>query len=176
MAQPRKRQIKLSTLEKQFNDTQKMHTHLINKETGEYVKYNLRFDKQEVEKLISELNEHLLYSQENNIDYFKNDDEFLKYAFYLIIKHFSHFKDEISDKFEDNIKAMNKLLSTGLFEKFYKEVFDMNEVWEVIDKINEIMQLSLKITELENEKRQEILKQVENKEIIKHVSGFDVDA
>lgn len=130
--------IKLSELIEETQKFDVMSTFIIDEEENKVIKFNKYFDNKIVEKLAIEFFEDMQYSINNSYDFFENNDQFLKYELLLIIKHFSHFRDEIGSSFEEKIQAMEILMKIGLFDIFFDEIFDQNQVYHVIERINTI--------------------------------------
>jgi len=157
--------IKLSELKKEYSKLNVMSTYKI-EDTDKIVKFYQRFDVKKIEELIKELYQDISYAKEKDIDFFNNDEEFIKYELFLIIKHFSHFKDEIGETFEEKIEAFNVLISTGLYDLFFDEIFEPSEVYEVLNKVGQVTENAMKLADEEINARKEAQKLVKNKEIL----------
>lgn len=60
------------------------------------------------------------------------------YSLFLCIKYFTHLGDEVSDVFEEQVQQMKMLVDTGYFKEIIEEVFMMEEIMKVHDKMVEI--------------------------------------
>lgn len=127
-----------------------MSTYEIDPVTKKTVKYYEYFDKTKVEKLILELFNDMQYALENDYEFFNSEEQLIKYELLLIIKHFSHFKDEIGETFEEKIMAMEALMKIGLYDIFFDEVFDQNQVADVIHRVNIVAEKAVKAQETIN--------------------------
>lgn len=166
-----KKTLKLSSLEKQFKEDTKLHTYMINPETKECIKYYTKFSEEKIDALIEELYKHSLYAQENDLDVLNNDLSFIDYAMYLVVKHFTHFKDEIGSDFATNIAAHNLLYQSGIYELCHEQLFDQNEVYRVLEKINKISEKTMIDEKLTNKTREQLKKLVTNEEILGKTNG-----
>ena len=154
------------TLSEVLSETQKydvMFTHVLNAEENRVIKYNKYFDAEKIQELILELFEDMQYAVENDIPFFENEEQLIKYEMLLIIKYFSHFKEEIGNNFEEKIVALHALFKTGLFDLFFEELFLENEVVNVMERVNQTAERAVFI---EKEVKEQ-LEKVENKEILK---------
>ena len=154
------------TLSEVLSETEKydvMSTHVLNAEENRVIKYNKYFDTEKVQELIIELFEDMQYAVENDIPFFENDEQLIKYEMLLIIKYFSHFKAEIGESFEEKIQALHALFKTGLFDLFFEELFLENEVVNVMERVNQTAERAVFIEKNMTEQ----LEKVENKEILK---------
>ena len=138
MTAKRQSPIKLKDIIAESNKLDVMSTHVIDSETKKTIKYNKVFDKAKTEKLILELFEDMKYAIEKEYKFFETDDQLIKYELLLIIKYFTHFKDEIGNTFEEKISAMEALMRTGLFDLIFEEVLDKDQVVDVIDQVNKV--------------------------------------
>lgn len=161
----RKSPIKFKELQKEYSKLNIMSTYQID-DTNKVIKFYQRFDEQKKQDLIKELYEDIKYVTDNKIDFFTNDEELLKYELFLIIKHFSHFKDEIGDSFEEKIEALSVLISIGLYDLFFEEIFDSSEVYDVLEKVERTAELSVKALEEQTEIIKDARSKVKNKEIL----------
>ena len=138
MTAKRQSPLKLKDVLSESKKVDVMSTYVIDPETKKTIKYNEYFDKTQVEKLILELFNDMKYSAEKEYNFFENEEQLIKYELLLIIKHFSHFKNEIGDTFEEKIMAMEALMKIGLYDLFFDEIFDHNQVAEVIERVNKV--------------------------------------
>ena len=143
MTVKRQSPIKLKDVIADSNKLDVMSTYVIDSETKKTIKYNKIFDKAKVEKLILELFEDMQYVIENKYKFFESDDQLIKYELLLIVKYFTHFKDEIGETFEEKISAMEALMRTGLFDLIFDEVFDKDQVVDVIEQINKVAERAM---------------------------------
>ncbi len=166
-----KKPLKLKALEKQFKEDTKYHTHIIDPESQQCIKYKIKFPEKDVDALIEELYKHILEAEKAGVEALNNDLAIIDYAMYLIVKHFTHFKDEIGDDFATNVAAHNLLYQSGIYELCHEELFDQNEVFDVLDKINKISNKAIVDEKLTKDVREEVKELVENKEILSDNNG-----
>lgn len=152
---PAKKTLKLKKVIEEKGKINEMSEHVWNAEQNEIIKYNKKFDKSIIEKLTLELFNDMQDAINKKFVYFENEEQLLRYQLILIIKHFSHFKDEIGEAFEDKITALDALESIGLFDLFFEELFDVNEVAIVINKINLVAEKAMVAMEMIEKARQE---------------------
>ena len=143
MTAKRQSPIKLKDVIAESNKLDVMSTYVVDPETKKTIKYNKVFDKTKVEKLILELFEDMQYVIEKKYKFFENDDQLIKYELLLIVKYFTHFKDEIGVTFEEKISAMEALMRTGLFDLIFDEIFNKDQVVDVIEQINKVAERAM---------------------------------
>lgn len=163
----RKSPIKFKELQKEYSKLNIMSTYEI-EDTNKVIKFYQRFDEAKVEELIKELYQDIQYVTDNNIDFFTNDEEFMKYELFLIIKHFSHFKDEIGDSFEEKIEALSVLISIGLYDLFFEEIFDSSEVFDVLHKVERTAELAIRTLDEQSKIIKDAQEQFVNKGVIQN--------
>lgn len=110
---------------------------LTNDETQEGILYNKKFSKTKIDLLIQEFLKDIQSTVEQENEFFKEDSNVTKYIMTLIIKHFSHFKEEIGVNFEDKIAANVVLYDLGLFDLFFDEIFNKDEVDKVMKQVED---------------------------------------
>lgn len=161
---PRQKKISIKTIQAQEADINKLSTYVLNEENNEVIKYYKKFDEKKIQDLLIEAHAKMRYVAEHDeIDYFNNDGQFYEFLTYLTIKYFSHFYDELKESsFEEDIAAMNALVSTGLYRAILNDVFDGNEVNKVIEYMEEFIQSASLAIEAESKLRQSTLEQVQS--------------
>lgn len=164
-SRPRQKTLKLNDLDKKAKKLNQLTTYTIDRKTNEVVKYNEIFDEKKIQELIIELNEHMQYDKKNKIGYFENNQKVIEYIYFLIIKHFSHFKNEIGSQFETNIASFDKLVSLGLFHKFHNDIFDPEQVAKVFDRFYERIEIVSDVIKLDDETKEK-LANLQNKDLI----------
>ena len=135
--------IKLKEIIAQANKLDVMSTYVVDAETKKIIKYNKVFDKSKVEELTLELFEDMQYAIANEYNFFESDEQLIKYELLLIVKYFTHFKDEIGDTFEDKINALEALMRTGLLDIIFEDVLDKDQVVDVIEQINKVAERAI---------------------------------
>lgn len=128
--------IKLKEVLSESKKVDVMSTFIVDPEINKTVQYNKYFNRTQVEELVKELFADMQYAIKNEYEFFENEEQLIKYELLLIIKYFSHFKNEIGETFEDKIMAMEALMKIGLFDLFFDEIFDQNQVADVIERVN----------------------------------------
>ena len=154
MAKKKQTPIKLSTVVADFKKVGKQSTYVLNEEKGEIIKYNEKFDRNLVEKLTLELFNDMQEAISKGYSYFENDEQLIKYELLLIIKYFSHFKDEIGETFEEKMTALEALSAIGLYDLFFDEIFDKDEVAEVVSRVNLVAEKAMIAQEIINKEKE----------------------
>ena len=163
MAKKKQKSISLKSIEKHYKEITKYSTHPLKCQNGEPIKYYSFFTEDKIDDLLKEANMDLVYDVENKLFLISDDDEkFLKYILFLIIKHMTQLRDEISDKLEDKIVLLHKLYNKGVFKEMIEEVFDPSEVSKVIERLVNISLMNERIREIEQEARENIMNSVES--------------
>lgn len=150
MTAKRQSPLKLKDILSESKKVDIMSTYEIDPQTKKTIKYNEYFSKTQVEKLILELFNDMKYAVENGYEFFESEEQLIKYELLLIIKHFSHFKDEIGETFEEKIMAMEALMKIGLYDLFFDEIFDQNQVADVIYRVNVVAEKAISTQEAIN--------------------------
>lgn len=151
----RKKKISLKDITKQYNDVSTPSIHVINEEEGIYIQYYKAFDNKRIEAIMKEAYSNLEFDKEHNLNFFNDDEIFIQYVFFLILKYMTNLRDEIPSTLDKQINIFNQLISIGLFEEMFNNVFDPNEVSKVLERIGTFAQLASQITELEERTRSE---------------------
>lgn len=144
MTAKRQSPLKLKDILSESKKVDVMSTYEIDPETKKTIKYYEYFDKVKIEKLTLELFNDMQDAIEKGYAFFESEEQLIKYELLLIIKHFSHFKDEIGETFEEKIMAMEALMKIGLYDLFFDEIFDQNQVAEVIHRVNVVAEKAVK--------------------------------
>src|SRR5699024_10979420 len=126
---PRQKTITLAQNKKNYSNLAKWSTYVLDTDSNLVLKYKEKFDQEEVQKLIQEAYETLVFTQDNpEYNFFTSDDIFMKDLHVLMVKYFTNLGKDFPDAFEDQIPIINELVATGLFEVIFEHVFDPNEV------------------------------------------------
>jgi len=158
----RQRNIKLSDIQAKQKDINKLSTHVYDKENNIVIRYNEKFNPATTEKLLNLTYDNLVFAEKNNINYFKNDTAFLQYIYFLIIKFYSNLGKDIPDKLDEQIPVFHSIIETGLFELFFNELFDPEEVLGVVDKVKSFAQVIDQIAQLDEHIREQVLSSIES--------------
>lgn len=162
---PRQKQIKLSHIKSEHKNINKMETHVLDKEKNLVIKYYPIFPENKIEELLKELHEAILYCEENDLEFFKDDDQFYKYLYLLITRKFTSLESEIPSDFPSQVSIMSQMIDIGLIRTLFDEVLDGNEVTEVFARVDEMVTNLAKIAEA-TQKELAKLDKLENKEIL----------
>lgn len=146
-SKPRQKQIKLSHIESQHKQINKMNTYTLDEEKNLVIKYYSIFPESKIEELLKELNEAILYTEENKLSFFKTDEQFYKYLHLLIIRKMTSLESEIPKDFSSQVSIMTQIIDIGLFRTLFDEVIDGNEVLKVIERVEEMVTNVAKIAE-----------------------------
>ena len=163
MATKKPKSISLKSIEKQYKNINKYSTHPLKCKDGESIRYYEKFSEKKIQKLLEEANNDLVYDVENEL-YLISDDEtnFIKYIYFLTIKHMTELKNEIPDSFEEKISIFNQIEDIGLFHEMLEDVFDPAEVSKVIDYMTSFALMAQRIKEIEEEAREKAINSVQN--------------
>lgn len=132
--QSAKKPVGITFLNDLVKETKARTRYHLDEEKENFFEYNKTFAKDVRDELIAELVESSIYCKENNFKYLRNNIEIKQYAHFLMIKHFSSFGKMLEGKdFSYHIQIMKNMYKVGLFELFFNDVFDMDEVQAVID-------------------------------------------
>lgn len=141
----------LNDLVKETNSRTKYY---LDESKDNFIEYNKVFAKDTRDDLIKELVETVEYCNQNNINYLKLDIQIKQYTHFLMIKYFSSFDKMFRDKdFNYHIQVMNNMYKTGLYDLFFHDIFNKDEVQQVIDHLD-LIESMLKnyVSQVENEK------------------------
>jgi hypothetical protein len=172
--QPKKKRqsnISLKSIQAKQKTINTYSTYLYDEESNTVIRYYEKFNPATTEKILKHAYENLLYAEKNNIDVFKNDISFLQYIYFLIVKFYSKLGNDLSDNLEEQIPQFISLIETGLFELFFSELFDPEEVLTVVDKIKSFMEITAQLAELDEQTRNQILESVESPVIKKKLEA-----
>ena len=152
--------ISLAQVQQEAEALDYMETYVVHSDgvANEVVKYYPIFDQKKIGALIQEIQEKIDYTSKNKINYLQSDYDVLEYTHFLIIKYFSHFKDEISDEFEKQYAQMQALISMGYYELFFNEIFNELQVARVLDKLYSFVEAHERAENLQKQ----ALKKVQN--------------
>lgn len=159
---PRQKKLSLKTIQAQEAELNKLSTYVVNDETNEVIKYYKKFDQKKIQKLLEEAYEKLMYVEKNGIEFFKTDEEFVSYINFLSIKFFTHLGDEIGDSFEEHMEAMNALISLGYYKLILEDILDPNEVYNVLETMNNFIEAASSALDARNKIQEETLKSVQS--------------
>lgn len=160
---PRQKKLSLKSIQAKEADIHKLSTYIINQETNEVIKYYKIFDEFKIQELINECFDKIKYAEENGIEYFTQDSHLGMHISYLIVKHFTHLEDELRDStLEQDIAALNALVSTGLYYTILEDVLDPNEILKVTDKITKHIEGSAKALEAQAKMQQDSFNMVQS--------------
>lgn len=153
----------LSYIDQQEKDVNRKEKYFFNKEQEKFIYYYPSFGKNKCDEVIIELASTINFCKENNLNYLKNDADVLQYTHFLIIKHFSSLHDELNDKaFEVHVETLSKLYDTGMYDIFFNEIFDEDEVQKLIDQLISIEDLANKYVKEIQYQKDNISKNVNN--------------
>lgn len=151
------------------NKMNKMSTYVLDTDyennTNTIIKYYEEFSYEKIDELLEEAYTNISYAHENNLDTFKNDADFLAYVMWLISVRFTSLSKEVPSNLEEQAVFMKEMKETGLFQRIHDEVLNQEEVYKVLDKINEMNQLVHKVSELGEEELEKLKGSIENPEI-----------
>lgn len=155
-------QLKLATVKKRIEELHKKQKFYLDKENDEFIYFYPKFSEKKINEALEELFITITYCQENKLDKLKDDNQILQYLQFLIIKHFTSLKEELDNKpFDIHFTTKESLEETGLYRIFLDHMFDPAEVYEVLDRMNDVVKLGNDIAkELDKENKDKNLKVV----------------
>ena len=163
MAAKKPKSISLKSIEKQYKNINKYSTHPLKCKAGESIRYYEKFSDKKIQELLAEANKDLVYDAENELYLISDDDtKFIKYVYFLTIKHMTELKNEIPDSFEEKISIFNQIEEIGLFREMMEDVFDPAEVSKVIDYMANFALMAQRVKEIEDEAREKAINSVKN--------------
>lgn len=164
---PRQKSIKVKDITKQFNQMNTYKTHILNEETNTVIKYLETFSEDRIQELIKEAYEDSVYVSENGLNVFKDENgnedlKFIRYIYFLIIKHMTELKSEIVGSFEEKAAIYNQIEAIGLFHELMENAFSPEEISKVLERVGTFASLAHQVSELESETRQKALQTVQH--------------
>lgn len=170
MAQPKKprqKQIKLKDINEQYQKINSYKTHILDEKNNTVIKYLKVFGEDRIQALMKEAFEDSVYVRENGLELFEDENgnedlKFVRYIYFLIIKHMTQLKDEIPDSFEDKIAIFNQIEAIGLFHELMENAFQPEEVSKVLERVGSFALLAQQMAEAEEKARAEM------NEIVQH--------
>lgn len=163
-SKPRSKKLTLKKIQSEHKKLNTMSTFVYDEDTNTRIKYYEQFSESKIDELLKELHSSLVYVEENNLEFFKDEAEFILFTHFLIIKHFTDLGDEIPDDFPTQFTIMHQLYDKGIYHKLMNDMFDGNEIMKVLDRIDEMVNMVLKIDEAAREELAK-LGQLQNKDI-----------
>lgn len=95
------------------------------------------FSYKKIEELHNEMQD--IHKQADELKINLSEDEVVNHIMFLMIKHFTHLKESISNKIENQINIMDTLVDTGFFATMFEDVFMVSEVDKVFDHLGAII-------------------------------------
>ena len=109
---------------------------------------------------------------DEEIGFFGDDDNrFMKYILFLVLKHFTHLKDQIPDALDEQLAFMDEVISIGLFERAFNEILPPDQVQKVLDKVTSFAELALRVQELEDQMKETVKESVQHPVMKKRVGS-----
>jgi len=136
-SKPRQKQIKLSHIETQHKQINKMETYVLDEEQNLVLKYYPIFPENKIQELLTELHEAVVFVEEQKLDFFTDDFQFMKFLYLLIAKKMTSLDSEIPSDFHAQVSILNQIIDVGLFKTIFDEVLDGSEVMKVMDRVEE---------------------------------------
>lgn len=130
----KEQQVNLQYFEQKAKNANRKEKFYLDEEETQFIKYNPIFSKTKRTALIQELLKTAQYCMENNIDFFNNEGETMKYLEFLTVKYFTDIKDMLEDvDVEGHFAVMETLTESDFIDLMVKEVFDIEEISKVSD-------------------------------------------
>lgn len=138
-------------LENEINRLNEVHELKLSDELT--VKYYKRFTNDKITELVTDLVKLYEVTSKFEKPYPANDLEFYSFKNFLIIKHFTDFKEEISAlNPEAHVAMLFELAKTDWYAKLLN-AFDAKEVKKVHDSIDKVADALNKAHEIANKKK-----------------------
>lgn len=168
---PRQKKISLASVQAKESAIDTLSTYILDEKTNEVIKYNKLFSDSKIQFLLIEAYEKMKYAEENDIEFFKSDEDLYTFISYLTIKWFTHLGEELKDSsLETDISAMSALVSTGLFKTILNDVFDGNEIQKVLQTMDEHIELSGRVESYQSNLLKQTYESVESPTVKEKIS------
>ena len=150
MAKKKQNELQLDSIVKQSEQIDELSTYVVDKEKNIVIKYNKEFSEIKIGEMMNELFSHIMYDVENKKGFFVDDETFMIYINFLMIKHFSHLGGSMKNNtLEENVVYIEHLGKTGYFRLFFNEIFEPKEVAKVFEMVRERAEMVEKIKDAE---------------------------
>jgi hypothetical protein len=164
---PRAKTIGLKAIEKQYKDINKMESFTLDEEQNLQIKYYAVFPESKIQELLVEANNSLTYVSENELDFFNDNEEFIKYIYFLIIRKFTSLESEIPENdFPAHVNIMNQIIDVGLFNKIFDEILDQSEVFRIVERLQQFVEMTARISEMTQKELEKAERLIKNKEVV----------
>lgn len=185
MARPKKQKLNnlsLATVEKVSKKIEKTRIHVINsgEYAGEQVTFQPLFDDLKIEALLTEFGQLMNESDKEDIKVSQNMQLYLIYI--LIIKHFTHFKNDIPSHLLDKekqlgiLKILDHFRKTGLLKECIDVMFIPSEVRKVLDRMTDVAAAGLLAMNLDKEMLDKLEKlREQNNDVFKKLDEINIE-
>lgn len=164
-------QFKLKDIQAKAKELTKVSKFYLDKEETMFINYYPKFSKKKVHDVFVEISDSIKILEELELNFPSNDLELIQYIQFLIIKHFTSLKSELDGKsIEVHIETMIKLLETGLFERFFDEMFDMAEVNDLLEDLDKKAGLGLELIRIKEDANAELAEKLKS-DFLKNKEG-----
>lgn len=172
---PRNRTINLKEIVKKEKQMDKMSTYILDRDyesnTNTIIKYYEKFSQERIDDLLQEAYKNLDYVKREKLPYFQGENqdvEFMSYIIFLISVRFTSLDKDVSTDFTNQVPIMASMYTTGLTDRIQNEVLPQEEIYRILEKLEQFTSMVNKISNLEESTRDEILSSVQNKEILNY--------
>lgn len=173
---PRQKPLKLKDIQKTYEKMNTYKTHILNEEDNTVIKYYEIFDNKKIEELLKQLFNSIQFDNERKINFFNEDEKLIQYIMFLILKNFTNLDKEIPEELDAQIPIFNQIISVGLFEEMFNNVFPPEQVSLVLERVGNFANLANQATLIQLETRQNISKSVQSPVIKKKLEEGQLDA
>lgn len=173
---PRQKPLKLKDIQKTYAKMNTYKTHILNEEDNTVIKYYEIFDNKKIEELLKQLFNSLQFDNEHKINFFNEDEKLIQYVMFLILKNFTNLDKEIPEELDAQIPIFNQIISVGLFEEMFNNVFPPEQVSIVLERIGTFANLANQAALIQSEIRQNISESVQSPVIKKKLEEGLFDA
>lgn len=163
---PRAKKLTLKQIQKEHKQLNKMASYVYDDANNITIKYYEQFSESKIDELLLDLYDSMKQAEDDGLDYFEDEARIVFFVHFLIIKHFTDFKNEIPNDFPTQHTIMKQFYDKGIYYDLMNNMFDGNEVTKVIERVEEKVGMVNKIMEA-TQKELAKLERLENKEILK---------
>lgn len=164
--------ISFEKIEQQAKEANKIEEYDLN--DNDRIQFYPIFPYQKIKELFDEMADIIV--QANELEVALDDGEIINHILFLCVKHFTHLKEDISDKFEEQVQQMEYLVDTGLFSTIVNDVFMPKEIDKVMNYAGDFLSVD-KFLQTVSKRASERLEDLEikNKDMMNVISDKEVE-
>lgn len=130
------KKLSIGSIEQEYQKTQEMVYYTL--QNGEEIGVYEVFSYDKINKLLEELHDYIVADSELENEeekFFDEDGRLFQFTYYLAIKYFTDFGEQLPDGYEENLLLFDKMVGLGLFEEIINDVMPVEELGKVTEKI-----------------------------------------